>query len=140
MDNTTILFPLIAMAGLTFFVTARLYFVQYKATKRREVKYGFFSVYQGEAPEFIQAARDHYKNMFELPVLFYLWAVILFASGQVDAADLVLSWLFVISRYIHSFIRATDHTKLLFRLSMFSMGYFLILMGWVKLLIQLIIK
>jgi hypothetical protein len=140
MENTSIINPIIAMAALTFWVTARLYLVQRRATKNREVKYGFFRVYRGEAPEYIQAARDHYKNMFELPVLFYVWAGFLYASGQIDLVDLVLSWLFVISRYVHSFIRATDHTKLLFRLSVFAVGYFLILFGWVKLLIQLIMR
>lgn len=140
MDNTTILYPIIAMAALTFWVTARLYLVQRRAMKSREVKYGFFRVYRGEAPEYLQATRDHYKNMFELPVLFYVWAGILYASGQVDLIDLVLSWLFVISRYIHSFIRATDHTRLLLRLSVFSVGWFLILISWAKLLIQLIMR
>lgn len=78
--------------------------------------------------------------MCELPVLFYVWAVIVYVLGQVDISDSVLSWLFVVSRYIHSFIRATDHTKLLFRLSVFAVGYFLILLGWVKLLVQLMIR
>ena len=90
MENTSIINPIIAMAALTFWVTARLYLVQRRATKNREVKYGFFRVYRGEAPEYIQAARDHYKNMFELPVLFYVWAGILYTSGQIDIVDLVL--------------------------------------------------
>lgn len=140
MDNTTMLYPVIAMVALTFWVTARLFYVQRRATKKREVKYGFFSVYRGDVPEHIQAARDHYKNMFELPVLFYLWSAILYASGHIDHIDIVLSWLFVISRYIHSFIRATDHTKLLYRLSVFFVGWFLILFGWAKLFLQLIFR
>ncbi len=139
MNNTSILYPVIAMAVLSFYVTIRLFYVQYRATKRREVKYGFFSVYRGEAPETVQAARDHYKNMFELPVLFYLWVVILLASGRVDQIDILLSWLFVISRYVHSYIRATDHTKILFRLSVFAVGFFIILVCWLKLLIRQIL-
>ncbi len=139
MESASILFPVIAMAALTFFVTARLYFVQYRATKRREINYGYFSIYRGDPPEFIKAARDHYKNMFELPVLFYVWVVILYASGEVDRVDIILSWLFVASRYVHSFIRATDHSKILIRLSVFAVGFFLIMFCWAKLLIQLIV-
>ena len=90
MENTSIINPIIAMAALTFWVTAQLYLVRRRATKNREVKYGFFRVYLGEVPEYIQAARDHYKNMFELPVLFYVWAGILYTSGQIDIVDLVL--------------------------------------------------
>ncbi len=138
MDSDSILFPVIAMAVLTFFVAIRLYLVQYGATKRREVRYGFFSVYRGEAPEFIQAARDHYKNLFELPVLFYVWAVILYAGGQVDQVDLVLSWSFVVSRYVHSFIRATNHSKILYRLSVFAVGFFIVVACWAKLLLMLL--
>jgi len=87
------------MAALTFFVTAHLYLVQKRAIKKWDVKYGFFKTYEGDRPEYLQAARDHYKNIFQLPILFYVWTGILFMMGNVDTLDLSLAWLFVASRY-----------------------------------------
>ena len=42
-----------------------------KAIKKREVRYSWFRVYEGSAPDYMLAARHHYKNFFEIPILFY---------------------------------------------------------------------
>ncbi|HJL85139.1 MAG TPA: MAPEG family protein, partial [Candidatus Marinimicrobia bacterium] len=89
-------------------------------------------------PDYLQAARDHYKNMFQLPILFYSWAGIIFMMGNVDTLDLSLAWLFVASRYLHSGIRIIDHTKLLRRSSVFIVGWFVLLIAWGKLLFDLL--
>ncbi|HHZ79911.1 MAG TPA: hypothetical protein EYN59_02160 [Candidatus Marinimicrobia bacterium] len=121
MKSNLILYPLIAMAALTFFVTAHLYLVQKRAIKKWDVKYGFFKTYEGDRPEYLQAARDHYKNIFQLPILFYVWTGILFMMG-----------------YLHSGIRIIDHTKLLHRSSVFIAGWFVLLFAWGKLLFDLL--
>ncbi|MBQ83446.1 MAG: hypothetical protein CMG31_01430 [Candidatus Marinimicrobia bacterium] len=126
------------MVALTFLVTAHLYFVQKRAIKKWDVKYGFFKIYEGDRPDYLQAARDHYKNMFQLPILFYSWAGIIFMMGNVDTLDLSLAWLFVASRYLHSGIRIIDHTKLLRRSSVFIVGWFVLLIAWGKLLFDLL--
>lgn len=134
MKPNLILYPVIAMVALTFFVTVHLYFVQKKAVKKWDVKYGFFKTYEGDRPDYLQAARDHYKNMFQLPILFYSWVGIIFMMANVDTLDLSLAWLFVASRYLHSGIRIIDHTKLLHRSSVFIVGWFVLLFSWGKLL------
>ena len=126
------------MVALTFLVTAHLYFVQKRAIKKWDVKYGFFKIYEGDRPDYLQAARDHYKNMFQLPILFYSWAGIIFMMGNVDTLDLSLAWLFVASRYLHSGIQIIDHTKLLRRSSVFIVGWFVLLIAWGKLLFDLL--
>ena len=122
------------MVVLTFLVTAHLYFVQKRAIKKWDVKYGFFKTYEGNSPDYLQAARDHYKNIFQLPILFYVWTIFVFIMGKVDTLDLTLAWLFVGSRYVHSGIRIIDHTRLLYRSSVFIIGWFVLLLAWGKLL------
>ena len=100
------------MLALTLFVTARLYFVQRRAIKGWEVKYGYFKTYQGDRPEYVQAARDHYKNMFELPLLFYVWVIVIFLLDSVDSFDLALAWLFVISRIVHACLLYTSPSRI----------------------------
>lgn len=128
------------MVVLTFLVTAHLYFVQKRAIKKWDVKYGFFKTYEGNSPDYLQAARDHYKNIFQLPILFYVWTIFVFIMGKVDTLDLTLAWLFVGSRYVHSGIRIIDHTRLLYRSSVFIIGWFVLLLAWGKLLFHYIIS
>ena len=128
------------MVVLTFFVTAHLSFVQKRAIKKWDVKYGFFKTYEGNSPDYLQAARDHYKNIFQLPILFYVWTIFVFIMGKVDTLDLTLAWLFVGSRYVHSGIRIIDHTRLLYRSSVFIIGWFVLLLAWGKLLFHYIIS
>ena len=134
MKLNLVLYPVIAMVVLTFLVTAHLYFVQKRAIKKWDVKYGFFKTYEGNNPDYLQAARDHYKNIFQLPILFYVWTIFVFIMGKVDTLDLTLAWLFVGSRYVHSGIRIIDHTRLLYRSSVFIIGWFVLLLAWGKLL------
>ena len=50
---------------------------------------------------------DNFSNLFELPVLFYtaiLLALILMLS---DPLLVTLAWLYVVLRYIHSFVHTT---------------------------------
>ena len=60
--------------------------------------------------------------------------------GKVDTLDLTLAWLFVGSRYVHSGIRIIDHTRLLYRSSVFIIGWFVLLLAWGKLLFHHIIS
>ena len=140
MKLNLVLYPVIAMVVLTFLVTAHLYFVQKRAIKKWDVKYGFFKTYEGNSPDYLQAARDHYKNIFQLPILFYVWTIFVFIMGKVDTLDLTLAWLFVGSRYVHSGIRIIDHTRLLYRSSVFIIGWFVLLLAWGKLLFHYIIS
>ena len=140
MKLNLVLYPVIAMVLLTFVVTAHFYFVQKRAIKKWDVKYGFFKTYEGNSPDYLQAARDHYKNIFQLPILFYVWTIFVFIMGKVDTLDLTLAWLFVGSRYVHSGIRIIDHTRLLYRSSVFIIGWFVLLLAWGKLLFHYIIS
>ena len=140
MKLNLVLYPVIAMVLLTFLVTAHFYFVQKRAIKKWDVKYGFFKTYEGNSPDYLQAARDHYKNIFQLPILFYVWTIFVFIMGKVDTLDLTLAWLFVGSRYVHSGIRIIDHTRLLYRSSVFIIGWFVLLVAWGKLLFHHIIS
>jgi hypothetical protein len=50
---------------------------------------------------------DNFKNLFEIPVLFYAIVVYLFVTNQVDSVYLNAAWIFVGFRVIHSAIHCT---------------------------------
>ena len=105
MDNTLILYPILPVVFLNFFVVFHMRYVIEKAIKKREVRYRWFRVYKGSAPEYMLAARHHYKNFFEMPILFYLLCILLYIIDDVRDLDLWITWLFVVFKYIHSATR-----------------------------------
>ena len=50
---------------------------------------------------------DNFKNLFEVPVLFYVAIITLYITQLVDITFLTLAAVFVLFRYIHSFIHIT---------------------------------
>ena len=50
---------------------------------------------------------DNFKNLFEIPVLFYALALYLFVTNQVDAAYVAAAWVFAGFRALHSAVHCT---------------------------------
>lgn len=59
------------------------------------------------SPAVVSNPSDNLKNLFEIPVLFYALALVLFVTGQVDAVYLVAAWAFVAFRALHSAVHCT---------------------------------
>jgi hypothetical protein len=58
-------------------------------------------------PESVSYPAHNFRNLFELPVLFYALCLYLFVTGTAATADLVAAWLFVGFRALHSLIHST---------------------------------
>ena len=130
MDNTLILYPLLPVVFMNFFVIFHMRYVIEKAIKKREVRYSWFRVYEGSAPEYLLAARHHYKNFFEIPILFYLLCIILYVIDDVRDLDLWIAWLFVVFKFIHSYILLTSY-YVPNRAYAFYICVLLLLAGWI---------
>lgn len=58
-------------------------------------------------PDNVEAPANNFKNLFEVPVVFYVVCVAAFLLAQVDGLLLNLAWAFVILRVIHSLVHCT---------------------------------
>jgi hypothetical protein len=58
-------------------------------------------------PATVNNASNNLKNLFELPVLFYVLCVLLLVMQRVDAAYLYAAWAYVGLRAIHSLVHCT---------------------------------
>ena len=105
MDRILILYPVFTMVLLTFLSYIVMFLIVKKYITKKEIKYGQFKLYRGEFPDDYEQSRQHLKNQFELPIIFYLLVALLYSLNNLQYIDIILAWLFVISRYIHSFIR-----------------------------------
>ena len=135
MDRILIIYPVFAMVLLTFFSYIIMFLIVKKYITKKEIKYGQFKLYRGEFPDDYEQSRQHLKNQFELPIIFYLLVALLYSLNNLQYIDIILAWLFVISRYIHSFIRFKNN-YLPYRGAIFSLGLVILLAGWINFIIS----
>ena len=137
MDNILIIYPILPVVLMNFIVMFHMRYMIVKAIKKRDVKYKYFRAYEGSAPEYLLTSRHHYKNFFEIPILFYLLCLVLYMIDDVSAIDLWIAWLFVLFKGIHSYIRITSN-YVPYRAYSFNVCVFLLFGGWIVLVIKIL--
>ena len=119
------------MVALTFVVTMRLLYFAVKSVKKGEVHIKQYRIYDGEFPPILNSIRQHYKNMFEMPILFYLLAVLLLIQGNTTNLDIIFAWGFVVFRILHSISRIPNRDVNL-RFGLFAGSFLMLLGGWIN--------
>ncbi len=133
-----ILFPIVAMVALVVFVVVRIARSRIRAVRRRDISVEFYKLYQGsEEPDELRALRRHFANLFELPILFYVACIVAYVSVQVDIFLVLLAWLFVVSRYVHSYIHLTSNI-VIYRFRVYGIGLAVLVLMWLTLTIHLV--
>jgi hypothetical protein len=73
------------------------------------------------SPPEVSNPSDNLKNLFEIPVLFYVLVLYLYVTTQVDAVYVFSAWVFVAFRALHSAVHCTINIVILrFSLYVFS--------------------
>lgn len=125
-----ILFPVFAQVALTFGIGVWLASLRFAAVKRGDLSPRYFAINRGgEVPEYLAKVNNNYNNLLELPVLFYLVTVLLYVTGGVEPAQIILAWVFVASRYVHSYIHTT-YNNIRHRLRSFMLGVITLISMW----------
>ena len=128
MNPQLIYFPCFAKLILTFVIAIRMLIVRVAAIKSKQVEMKHFKTYDyGPTPPSImtQAGRN-FSNLFEVPTLFYMVCGFALMTNQVDMMMLVLAWLYVVLRCIHSFIHVTQN-KISPRMMIYSISWVVLL-------------
>ena len=82
-------------------------------------------------------AADNFRNLFELPVLFYVALVVADRIGMVDGISLGLAWAFVALRVVHSAIQVT-YNKVMHRFAAYVSGGMALWLLWAYLAVGLL--
>jgi hypothetical protein len=110
MDQSDIFGPFLALMLLTlvvwiFMYVRRIGFIRHERIDARRLEV------PGElarlSPAAVANPSDNLKNLFELPVLFYALALLLYVTNRVDGTYVVVAWAFVAFRFAHSFVHCT---------------------------------
>src|SRR4051794_34215117 len=96
-----VLLPVFVQVGLTFFLLLWMAGARRGALVRGETKLRDIALRQPNWPERAAQIANCYANQFEIPVLFYVLIAIALPLHKADLVIVMLSWVFVVTRFAH---------------------------------------
>src|SRR5687768_1779295 len=133
MSIQSILWPGFAMVVLTFVVMCRMYYVRIAQMRRERIHPQRVATSTQSAALLTDSnAADNFRNLFELPVLFYFALATAALTSQVTVVTIVLAWAFVALRVAHSVIHCT-YNKVMHRFQVYLLGAAVLLLLWLRL-------
>ena len=128
------LLPLLAMIFLTFAVWVHMYVTRLSEIKRKSIdSQSLATRVECQALLTNSAAQaDNLKNLFELPVLFYV-AVLLDLELMIQDQIMVqLAWGYVALRYVHSLVHCT-YNRVMHRFVAYAASCLVLMLLWARL-------
>jgi hypothetical protein len=137
--QTAIILPAIALVLLTAIVWVRLYVDRIGEIRHRRIDPQSLatSASAGQALQRVQAS-DNFKNLFEVPVLFYALCAVLASAQNVPAFFVVGAWVYVALRCIHSLIHLT-YNRVMHRFTVYVLSTVVLFILWAALGIQVLL-
>ncbi|MDH5824364.1 MAPEG family protein [Luteimonas sp. RD2P54] len=133
MDIQPILLPGLAMVALTFVVMAVMYRRRVAQMLRERIHPQAVATSTQAAARLTDCtAADNFRNLFELPVLFYFALLTAALTGQATATVQALAWSFVALRIAHSAIHC-GYNKVMHRFRVYALGALVLLVLWLRL-------
>ncbi|MBJ6982974.1 MAPEG family protein [Luteimonas sp. MC1572] len=129
----SILLPAFVLVALTFVVMVRMYVTRVAQMKRERIHPQAVATSAQAAQKLTDSgAADNFRNLSELPVLFYFGVAVMLALGLHDGWLLGLAWGFVALRIVHSAIHCS-YNKVMHRFKAFLAGSAVLMLFWVRL-------
>ncbi|GLK74453.1 MAPEG family protein [Ancylobacter dichloromethanicus] len=127
---TATLLPVFVQVALTFVVLLRLGVVRLEAIRAGGLVREEVALDDRGWPPKARQASNCFRNQLELPVLFYVLAILALVTRQTSDFFHVLAWLFVFSRIAHALVHVTTN-DLRWRFGAFAFGALVLLAMWV---------
>jgi hypothetical protein len=136
MGAAAVLAPVFIEVALTFGLLFWVGAMRVEAVRSGAVRSRDIALREPNWPPRILQVANAYQSQLELPVLFYLLSMLVLFTGRSTVTLLVLSWLFVISRLLHSLVHVTTN-NVARRFFMFLIGATVLLLMWLIYVVDL---
>jgi len=131
MSERALFYPVLVLVALTFaigFVMARRRFREMRERRIRPQELATAAAMSTTLKD--TGPADNFRNLFELPVLFYAAILVIFLAKFAAPIYIALAWLFVGSRLVHSVIACTTN-RVRHRFYAYVVGFFTLAAMWV---------
>jgi hypothetical protein len=136
MKQSAIFWPMTVQVLLTLVVAVRMYHARIAELRHKRIRPQELATSRGTASLENVAAADNFRNLFELPVLFFAICPVLYITNGVTPLQLTLAWAFVVFRIAHSFIHTT-YNRVMHRFRVFVLGMLSVASMWAVFAIHL---
>ena len=109
MSVQMVLLPVFVLVGLAFALLLWMATVRTRALTGKEIRIKDIALGQPNWPERATQIGNCFSNQFELPVLFYILIAVALPLRHADLVIVLLSWVFVITRFAHAGIFVTSN-------------------------------
>jgi hypothetical protein len=109
MSVQSVLLPVFVQVGLTFFLLLWMAGARRNALVRGETKLRDIALREQNWPAQATQIGNCFSNQFEIPVLFYVLIAIALPLRYADYVTVLLSWVFVVTRFAHAGIFVTSN-------------------------------
>ena len=121
-----IIYPVFSLVILTFIMLAATGITRLISVRRRQVHPRYYVLMSGDTPpDYVQKVGRNMANLLEVPVLFYLLAVLVVVFEINNQLLVDLAWLYVALRLVHSIIHISynnvPHRFIVFVLSVVTL-------------------
>src|ERR1700684_3015353 len=138
MTVQSVLLPVFVLVGLTFFLLLWMAGARRQALVGGQTKIRDIALGQQNWPVRATQIGNCFKNQFELPVLFYILIAIALPIRHADLVIVMLSWVFVVTRFVHAGIFVSSNDLNQRSLAWFA-GVLVLLAMWVYFALKILL-
>ena len=128
---------MLALGALALGILFYLGTVRLPMIVKGEVRIKDVAISRDGWPEREKQVSNAFDNQFQLPVLFYVAAIVALTFGP-TLLEVLLAWVFVILRFIHAYIHVTDN-HVTRRFWTYTAGLLVLCALWLDLAIRLVL-
>ena len=129
MSVQMVLLPVFVLVGLAFALLLWMATARTRALTGKEIRIKDIALGQPNWPERATQIGNCFSNQFELPVLFYILIAVALPLRHADLVIVLLSWVFVVTRFAHAGIFVTSNNVQQRSLAWFA-GVLVLLAMW----------
>ena len=138
MSVQMVLLPGFVQVGLVFAVLLGMVAARTGSIKSGETKLRDIALRQPNWPERATAIANCFSNQFEIPVLFYVLIALALPLRHADLIIVMLSWVFVVTRFAHAGIFVTSNDVRTRSLAWFA-GVLVLFAMWVYFALKILL-
>lgn len=125
-----LIFPALAQIGWMFVVFGIMFSARRAAFVSKEVRMKDIALSGSAWPDKAKAAANNFSNQFETPVIFFALILIAQEVGAKGWIMVMLAWIFVVSRVVHTAIHVSSN-NVMRRATAFFVGVLALIAMWI---------
>jgi hypothetical protein len=138
MSVQMVLLPVFVLVGLTFALLMGMASARTRALTSRETTFKDIALGQQKWPPRATQIGNCFRNQFEVPVLFYALIALALPLRHADFVIVLLSWVFVVTRFAHAGIFVTSNNVQQRSLAWFA-GVLVLFVMWVYFALKILL-